>query len=148
MGALREEPLKRGSDNLGVEPEMERFKPLLNYILVELRVILAKNEGYMLSWDVVNLRSTGDDLIRLAHEAHPQLAKVEHRVLHRSLRDAGLGMRMRALEVQKRRLEERDKAYFREVHEALKNICEKIETGEYYRALVKVRDSKMTPNRP
>lgn len=122
---------------------MEKFKPLLSFIQGRLHDILAKNMGYMLSWDVTNLKNIGDDLIRLAYEVHPQLAEVEHRVLHYSLRDAGLGMRVRALEIQTRKLEEEDKEYFRGVHEALRNIYEKIETGEYYRALIEVWNSKL-----
>lgn len=122
---------------------MEKFKPLLSCIQVKLRVILAKNQVYMLSWDVANLKSTGDDLIKLAQEVYPQLAEVEHRILHYSIRDAGLGMRMRALEVRGREIEEEDKEYFRGVHMALENICRKIEAGEYYRELKKIRDSKL-----
>jgi len=121
---------------------MEKFEPILDLIQVRLRIILARNADYMLSWDTVNLKNTGDDLIRLAQETHAQLTEMGHRVLHHSIRDAGLGIRVRALEVQKRRLEEDDKRYFRDVHNALENICEKIETGEYYQALLKIRDSK------
>jgi len=121
---------------------MEKFEPLLDLIQVRLRIILARNVNYMLSWDMGNLKSTGDDLIRLAQETRAQLAEMGHRVLHHSIRDAGLGIRVRAREVQKRRLEEDDKRYFRDIHNALENICEKIETGEYYQALLKVRDSQ------
>jgi len=122
---------------------MEKLEPLLSFIQVKLRIILTKSEGYMLSWDMPNLKNTGDDLVKLAQEVYPQLAEVEHRVLHHSLRDAGLGMRMRALEIQRRQLEEKDKEYFRGVYEVLKNICEKIETGEYYKELIKMRESKL-----
>lgn len=121
---------------------MERFESLLDLIQVRLRVILIRNADYMLSWDMGNLKNTGDDLIRLAQETHAQLTEIGHRVLHHSIRDAGLGIRVRALEVQKRRLEEDDKRYFKDVHNALENICEKIETGEYYRALLKIRDAR------
>jgi len=122
---------------------MEKFEPLLSFIQGKLRVILAKNQGYMLSWDTTNLKNTGDDLIELAQEVYPQLAEVEHRILHYSLRDAGLGIRIRALEIKKRRIEEEDKEYFRGVHDALENICKKIETGEYYKELKKIGNSKL-----
>ena len=130
---------------------MEKFKPLLHYIEVNLHAILAENEGYLATWNTASLLATGDNLLRLAQRTYPQLAEVEHRVLHHSIRDAGLGMRMRALEVQGRRMEERDKEYFREVHQALKNLCDKIGTGEYYRALLEVRESRLaqpTETRP
>lgn len=127
--------------------EMEKFELLLSLIQVKLRIILTKNKGYMLSWDVPNLKNTGDDLIKLAQEVYPQLVEVEHRILHYSLRDAGLGMRIRALEIQKRRIEEEDKEYFRGVHDALENICKKIETGEYYKELKKIGDSKLRSNK-
>lgn len=97
----------------------------------------------MLSWDAANLKNTGDDLIKLAQEVYSQLAEVEHRILYYSFRDAGLGMRMRALEVQGRQIEDGDKEYFRGVHMALENICRKIETGEYYRELKKIMESKL-----
>jgi len=126
---------------------MEKFEPLLSFIQVKLRVILTKNQGYMLSWDVANLKNTGDDLIRLAQEVYPQLVEAEHRILHYSLRDAGLGIRIRALEVQKRRIAEEDKEYFRGVHDALENICKKIETGEYYKELKKIGNSKLRSNK-
>ena len=121
---------------------MEKFEALLDFIQVRLRIILARNADYMLSWDIGNLKNTGNDLIRLAQETHAPLTEMGHRILHHSIRDAGLGIRVRAQEVQKRRLEEDDKRYFREVHNALENICEKIETGEYFQALLKVRDSQ------
>jgi len=121
---------------------MEKFESLLDLIQVRLRIILARNADYMLSWDIGNLKNTGDDLIRLAQETHEKLTEMGHRVLHHSIRDAGLGIRVRVLEVQKRHLEEDDKRYFRDVHNVLENICEKIETGEYYQALLKVRDSQ------
>ncbi len=119
---------------------MKKFEPLLDLIQVRLKIILARNADYMLSWDIRNLKNTGDDLIMLAQETYAQLTEMGHRVLHHSIRDAGLGIKVRALEIQKRHIEEDDKRYFREVHNALENICEKIETGEYYQALLKVRD--------
>ena len=122
---------------------MEKFEPLLNLIQARLRVILSKNEAYMLSWDVANLKNTGDDLIKLAEEVYAHLAEVEHRVLYSTFRDAGLGIRTKVLEVQRRQLKEEDKDYFQGVHEALKSIYEKIETGEYYRELLKIKSSKL-----
>jgi hypothetical protein len=114
---------------------MERFLPILGIIQTRLREILIRHKGYMLSWDIANLRGVGEDLVRLASDTHPQLIQVEHRVLYLSLREAGLGIRDRAAMIQKRRLKEADKIYFRSVHEVLGNLCEKIETGEYYNAL-------------
>jgi len=121
---------------------MDKFESLLYLIQVRLRIILTRTADSMLSWDMGNLKNTGDDLIRLAQETHGPLTEMGHRVLYNSIRDAGLGIWVRALEVQKRHLEEDDKRYFRDVHNALENICEKIETGEYYQALLKVRESR------
>jgi hypothetical protein len=114
---------------------MERFLPILGAIQTRLREILTRNEEYMLSWDMEKLRVVGEDLIRLASDTYPQLIQVEHRVLYLSLREAGMGVRDRVDFLKKGKLEEADKMYFRGVHEALWNICEKIETGEYYKAL-------------
>jgi hypothetical protein len=90
---------------------MERFLPILTIIQTRLREILTRNEGYFLSWDIGKLRGVGG---------------------------AGLGIIDRANIVQKRHLEEADKEYFRSVHDTLGNICRKIETGEYFKALLGV----------
>ena len=99
---------------------------------------MARNENYMSSWDVAKLGDVGEDLLKLARDVYPQLIEVEHRILFQSLREAGLGIRARVAEIRKGELKEEDKVYFRNVHEALGNICGKIETGEYYRALLDV----------
>jgi hypothetical protein len=117
---------------------MERFLPVLSTIQIRLREILTRNEGYMLSWDVSQLEAVGRDLVELAKDIYPQLIQVEHRVLYVSLREAGLGIQDRVTMVQEGKLSESDKEYFRSVHEALGNICAKIETGEYYKALLAV----------
>jgi len=115
---------------------MERFLPVLDVVQTRLREILTRNEDSMLSWDIVKLRVIGEDLLKLAWDVYPQLVQVEHRVLYHSIREAGLGIRHRVISIEKRRLEEADKEYFRSVHEALGIICTKIETGEYYKALL------------
>jgi len=117
---------------------MERFLPILGTIQARLREILTRNEECMLSWDVAKLTGVGEDLVELARDVYPQLIQVEHRVLYLSLREAGLGIRDRATTVQKGRLREEDKTYFRNVYEVLGNICRKLETGEYYEALLDV----------
>jgi hypothetical protein len=121
---------------------MERFKPVLSTIQTRLREILARNEDYMLSWDIAKLRDTGEALVELARDTYPKLIEVEHRVLYLSLREAGLGIRDRVAAIGKRQLEEKDKEYFRGVHEVLGMICGKIETGEYYNALLDVAAKK------
>jgi len=117
---------------------MERFLPILSVIQTRLRKILARNEDYMSSWNIAKIGDVGEDLIKLARDVYPQLIEVEHRILFQSLREAGLGIRARVAEIQKGELKEEDKVYFRNVHEALGNLCGKIETGEYYKALLEV----------
>jgi len=92
----------------------------------------------MSSWDIARINDVGEDLLQLARDMYPHLIEVEHRILFQSLREAGLGIRARVAEIQKGKLKEEDKTYFRNVHEALGNICGKIETGEYYKALLDV----------
>jgi hypothetical protein len=121
---------------------MEKFLPVLNIIQTQLREILTRNEGYMLSWDVPQLQTVGEDLVELAKDIYPQLIQVEHRVLYVSLREAGLGIQDRVMMVQDGKLKDSDREYFRSVHEALGNICIKIETGEYYKALLAVAEKR------
>lgn len=121
---------------------MEKFLPVLNIIQTQLREILTRNEGYMLSWDVPQLQTVGEDLVELAKDIYPQLIQVEHRVLYVSLREAGLGIQDRVMMVQDGKLKDSDREYFRSVHEALDNICIKIETGEYYKALLAVAEKR------
>jgi len=117
---------------------MEKFPPLLKTIQTRLRDILTRNECYMLSWDMTKISGVGDDLIKLAWDVYPALVDAQHRVLSQSLKEAGRGIKNKVDEFQDRKLEEKDKEYFRTVHEALSNICEKIETGEYYQALLRI----------
>jgi len=117
---------------------MERFLPILDAIQIRLREILDRNAGYMLSWDVARLGGVGEDLVQLAWDIRPRLIQVEHRILYSLINEAGLGIKNRAAKIKRRQLEEEDKEYFRSVHEALGNICRKIETGEYYKALLDV----------
>jgi len=117
---------------------LERFLPVLSIIQKRLREILSRNEDYMSSWDLVKIDGTGEELIRLARDTYPQLVEVEHRILFQSLREAGLGIKFRVAEIQRGKLKEEDKVYFKSVHEALVEICEKIETGEYYRTLLEI----------
>ena len=121
---------------------MKRFLPVLFVVQTRLREILTRNEDYMSSWDIAKLGDIGEDLLQLARDVYPQLVEVEHRVLFQSLREAGLGIRARVAEIRRGELSEDDKTYFRNVHEALGNICVKIETGEYYRALLDIATKK------
>ncbi len=117
---------------------MERFLPILETIHTRLREILIRNERYMIRWEVSKIRRIGEDLINLAWDVSPQLIEVEHRVLCSSIKEAGLGIWNRASKVDKDNITKEDKEYFRSVHEALGNLCEKMETGEYYEALLEV----------
>lgn len=121
---------------------MERFLPILNTVSVRLREILAESGDCMLSWDFARLKHVGDELIRLSADIYPQLSLVGHRVLYQSIREAGLGIKMRVMLIEKREINDEDKEYFRSVHETLSYICQKIESGEYYRALLEVARKK------
>ena len=121
---------------------MEKFFPVLSIIQVRLREILTRYEGYMLSWDIPQLQTVGENLVELAKDIFPQLIQVEHRVLYVSLREAGLGIQDRVTMIQNGKLSDSDREYFRSVHEALGNICRKIETGEYYKALLAVAEKR------
>jgi len=121
---------------------MERFLPILSVVQTRLREILTRNEDYISSWDISKLGDVGEDLLQLAHEVYPQLVEVEHRVLFQSIREAGLGIKARVAKIRKEELKEEDKTYFRNVHEVLGNICGKIESGEYYKALLDVASKR------
>ena len=114
----------------------------LNIVQTRLREILAKNRDGMLSWDSMKLRHVGDDLLKLSVDLYPHLALVEHKVLCQSIREAGLGIRRRATLISERKIRDEDKEYFESVYEALLNLYKKIESGEYYRALLEIADKK------
>jgi len=121
---------------------MERFLPILNFVQVRLREILARNRDGMLSWDIIKLKRVGDDLLKLSVDLYPHLALVEHRVLCQSIREAGLGIRRKAVSIGEGEIGEEDKEYFESVYEALLTIYQKIESGEYYRALLEIANKK------
>lgn len=121
---------------------MERFLPILDLVQVRLQEILAKNKDGMLSWDSTKLKHVGDDLLKLSVDLYPHLSSVEHRVLCQSLREAGLGIRRRALLIGEGEISDKDKEYFESVYETLLNIYQKIKSGEYYRALLEIADKK------
>ncbi len=126
---------------------MEKFLPILNVVQTRLREILAKNRDGMLSWDSMKLKSVGDDLLKLSVDLYPHLALVEHRVLCQSIREAGLGIRRRASLIGERKIRDEDKEYFESVYEALLDIYQKIESGEYYRALLEIADKRIKEKR-
>lgn len=101
----------------------------------------------MISWNISELRRVGDDLIKLSADVYPQLIQVEHGILCQILRDAGLGIMMRVLLIEERTIEDEDKEYFENVYEALSNICRKIESGEYYEALLNVANKRRKERR-
>ncbi|MEM2341198.1 MAG: hypothetical protein QXX94_00905 [Candidatus Bathyarchaeia archaeon] len=121
---------------------MEKFLPILNVIQIRLREILNRNRDGISSWDSKKLKDVGDDLIRLSADVHSQLALVEHRILYQSIREAGLGIRRRAMLIKNREISDEDKEYFESVYEALLNLCQKIESGEYYSALLEMAKKK------
>lgn len=117
---------------------MEKFLPVLDKIQTHLKDILLRNKKCMISWDMSSLKTVGEDITSLAKESYPQLIQVEHRVLYQALREAGLGIKNRAARISKKGINSGDRQYFRNVYNALTEICEKIETGEYYKALQEV----------
>jgi hypothetical protein len=121
---------------------MERFLPILEKIQIRLRDILTRNEYFISTWNIEKLSIIGEDLVLLAHDFYSHLIRVEHRVLYVVLREAGLGIKDRVVMVKNRKLEGSDKKYFRNVYDVLNNLCKKIESGEYYKALLNVADSQ------
>jgi len=120
------------------EALMERILPALSTIQTRLREILVKNKDGMSSWDLVKLRSVGDDLIKLSADVYSQLTLVGHGILYQSIRDAGFGIKRRTILIERREINDEDKEYFESVYEVLLNIYQKIESGEYYRALLEM----------
>lgn len=122
---------------------MEKFLPILDVIRVRLGEILLKNRDGMISWDLVKLKNVGDELLKLSADLYPHLFQVGHRILHQSIREAGLGIMWRISLIERSgEVKIEDKEYFENVYEALLNIHRKIESGEYYRALIEVADKR------
>ncbi|MBS7625025.1 MAG: hypothetical protein QXS10_06775 [Candidatus Bathyarchaeia archaeon] len=122
---------------------MEKFLPILDVIRSRLAEILSKNRDGMCSWDLEKLRNVGDDLIKLSSDVYPRLLEVGHRILYQSIREAGLGIIWRVSLIEKNgEVKAEDKEYFANVYEALQNIHMKIESGEYYRALLEIANKR------
>jgi hypothetical protein len=117
---------------------MESAGAALVTIQERLSLIVIKLQKYTCSSDSKNLACTGEDLIILADQVYEQLAEAKHRILFHTLREAGLGLWARATEIEQRDFCEADRTYFTEVHNVLRHLCEKIESGEYYSELVKL----------
>jgi hypothetical protein len=113
------------------------LEPLLFDIRERLSGIVAKLQEHTNTPNPESLGGAGEDLIKLANQVYGQLAEVEHKVLSHTLRDAGLGVWSRAKDISERTFSDEDRLYFTEVHDVLKHLCDKIESGEYYRELVK-----------
>lgn len=126
---------------------MENFLPVLDTVQTRLREILARNRDGITSWNLTELRHVGDDLLRLSLDTYSQLAHVEHRILYQSLREAGLGIKMRVTLIERGNVREDDKEYFESVYQVLLNICQKIESGEYYRALLDIANKRRKEKR-
>lgn len=122
---------------------VEKFLPILDVIRVRLGEILLKNKDGMTSWDLVKLKNVGDELLKLSADLYPQLFQVGHRILYQSIREAGLGIVWRISLIEScGEVKIEDKEYFESVYEALLNIHRKIESGEYYKALIEIANKK------
>jgi len=116
---------------------LQNMEPLLSTIRERLCGIVEKIHE---NTDIPNpesLGGVGEDLVNLANQVYNQLVEVEHKVLYNTLRDAGLGIWVKAKDIRERAFSDDDRVYFTEVHDVLKHLCDKIETGEYYRELMK-----------
>lgn len=117
---------------------LQNMEPLLFTIRERLSGIVEKIHENTDTPNPESLGGAGEDLVNLANQVYNQLVEVEHKVLFNTLRDAGLGVWARSKDIRERSLfSDDDKIYFTEVHDVLKHLCDKIETGEYYRELVK-----------
>jgi hypothetical protein len=117
---------------------MEKFLPILETIQKSLREIIIRFEKNILTWKIIQLRNIGYNLVSLAKKAYPFLIQVEHHILYLTLREAGLGIINRIREIEERKFKKEDKDYFKNVLKILKDICFKMETGEYYNALLAI----------
>jgi len=116
---------------------LQNLEPLLSTIRERLCGIVEKIHESTDTPDPESLGGAGEELISLANQVYGQLVKAEHKVLFNTLRDAGLGLWARAKDIRERAFSDDDRVYFTEVHDVLKHLCDKIETGEYYRELMK-----------
>jgi len=117
---------------------LQNMEPLLSNIQERLCGIVTRLHEHTKTPDPENLRGAGEDLINLANQVYGPLVEARHKVLFNTLRDAGLGLWARAKDISEREMfSDDDRVYFTEVHDVLKHLCDKIETGEYYKELVK-----------
>jgi len=127
---------ERAADDTGLI-RLQSIGPLLLTIRERLSGIVVKIHEHTSTPDPESLGGAGEELISLANQVYGQLVEAEHKVLFNTLRDAGLGVWARSKDIRERAFSDDDRVYFTEVHDVLKHLCDKIETGEYYRELLK-----------
>lgn len=96
-----------------------------------------------LETNIDNIDYLGQSLILLADRFRNQLKELKHTVLTLTLMEAGVSIRRRASKIKRRGVLSEDILFFDEVYSFIKLIEDSIASGEYYKELVKIYQTKL-----
>lgn len=99
-------------------------------------------EDFLSGGSVPHLYSAALLLTELGNEMHTAFAAYGQAILAALSIDAGLRLRERALEIEKRGLRENDLEYVEDVKDLLKRVVTAIESGEYERSYNEMVDRR------
>ena len=119
------------------------FAVVLEHINRRLGTILSDMLLDIESEGANGMMTIADRLLKLHDETDAQLCDLGHRVLSATIRDAAVSLNHWAREKGGDVVVADDREYLREVYQALKDINDRIGTGEYYSELMKIKSSRL-----
>lgn len=121
---------------------MEIRRELLNKYLQGLDGILIKFKKLLKEFDNKLLLEIANDFINLGNSLYYQFGVISHRILCITALEAGLRLKEKVKELEKRNVTNHDIEYLQEVYNIFKYIADKIESGEYEEELLKMEKNK------
>lgn len=91
-----------------------------------------------LNMDIEGLDNLGHELVLLSERFSTPLSEFSHSILTITLMNAGLSISRRVEELRIRRMDGSDIAFLNDIYSLIRLIENTIESGEYYRELVKI----------
>lgn len=113
--------MKMGSD----------FTGLLAILNVRMKEAIQLLERFLREGKVTHLWAASHALISAGNETYPEFAEFDHAILAAVSLEAGIRLREKALEIEKRGLSRADVEYVTDVRDLLVRLSASIDSGEY-----------------